>query len=54
MFVYMADVCVEKMAHRAREQIQLAIMRQELASVAPKGTSGVDHTISVSLDKFVP
>ena len=53
MFVYMADACVGKMAHHAQEQIQLAIMRPEIVSVDQKRTSGVDHTIFVSLDKSV-
>lgn len=52
MFVYMANAHVERMEDHAQEQIQLAILRQELVSVAQKGTNGVDHTISVSLAKF--
>ena len=52
MFVYMANAHVERMEDHAQEQIQLAILRQELVSVAQKGTSGVGHIISVSLDKF--
>ena len=54
MFVYMAGARVGRMADHAQEQIQLAILRQELVSVAQKGTSGVGHTIYVSLDKSAP
>ena len=54
MFVYMAGVHVGRMTDHAQEQIQLAILGQELVSVAQKGTGGVGHTIYVSLDKSAP
>ena len=48
IFACTVDVYVAKTSHHALEQIQRAIMRQELVSVDPKRTNGVDHTTFVT------